>query len=422
MAAPKETEYYDLLGVEPDASGDDIKKNYRKMAMKYHPDKNPNNPEAAEKFKEISEAYEVLSDQNKREMYNKYGKEGLKEGGFHAGSASDIFERFFGGGGGMFGGMFGGGGGRGGPVQGEDIMHQIAVSLEDLYKGKTSKLAVTRNIICSKCTGSGAKKEGASQRCGTCDGRGIRLIIKQLGPGMIQQMQTVCQDCGGKGETIKEEDKCDVCKGKKVVKDKKILEVHIEKGMREGQKITFAGESDQAPGVEPGDIIFVLKQKDHPHFRRQGGDLYVEHKITLIDALGGTSFTINHLDDRVLLVRTEEGDVIKPGDVRIIPKEGMPTHKRPFDKGNLYVKFDVIFPESNTFTKAQLKTLESILPPRNPAPKVKKGAENVEEVTLSHVTAEHQAQGQAGGRRGEAYDDDGEEGGQRGEGVQCRQQ
>jgi len=418
MAKVKETGYYDLLGVEVDSSADDIKKNYRKLAMKFHPDKNPNNPEAAEKFKEISEAYEVLSDQNKRELYNKYGKEGLKEGGFHAGSAADIFEKFFGGG--MFGMFGGGGGGRGGPVQGEDIMHQIAVSLEDLYKGKTSKLAVTRNIICSQCSGSGATKQGAAQKCSTCDGRGIRIMVKQLGPGMIQQMQAVCQDCGGKGETIKEEDRCDACKGKKVVKDKKILEVHIDKGMREGQKITFTGESDQAPGVEPGDIIFVLKQKEHPHFKRQGADLFVEHKITLIEALGGTTFTINHLDDRILLVKTDEGDVIKPGDLRVIPKEGMPIHKRPYEKGNLYIKFDVEFPEPGSFSKAQLKTLESVLPPRNPAPKVKKNAENVEEVVLQNVTEEHQSHGHGG--HGEAYEEDGEEGHQRGEGVQCRQQ
>lgn len=419
MAKVKETEFYELLGVEPDATADDIKKNYRKQAMKFHPDKNPNNPEAADKFKQISEAYEVLSDQSKREVYNKYGKDGLKEGGFHAGAANDIFERFFGGG--MFGGFGGGGfGGRGGPPQGEDIMHQIAVSLEDLYKGKTSKLAVTRNIICTGCTGTGSKKAGATQKCGTCDGRGIRLIVKQLGPGMIQQMQAVCQDCQGKGETIKDEDKCDTCKGKKVTKDKKILEVHIEKGMREGQKITFTGESDQAPGMEPGDIIFVLKQKEHPHFKRSGADLYIEHKITLMDALGGTSFTINHLDDRVLVVSTEEGDVIKPGDTRVIAKEGMPIHKRPYEKGNLYIKFDIVFPEPKSFKPQQLQQLAAILPPRNPAPKYKKGAENVDEVTLSKVTTEHKTNGGNGGR-GEAYHEDDEEGQGR-EGVQCRQQ
>jgi DnaJ family protein A protein 2 len=234
-------------------------------------------------------------------------------------------------------------------------------------------------------------------------------------------MQTVCQDCQGKGETIKEEDKCDSCKGKKVVKDKKVLEVHIDRGMREGQKITFTGESDQAPGMEPGDIIFVLKQKEHPHFKRNGSDLYIEHKITLMDALGGTSFTINHLDDRVLVVSTEEGDIIKPGDMRIIPKEGMPVHKRPYEKGNLYIKFDIVFPEPNSFKPAQLQQLAAILPARNPAPKYKKGAENVEEVTLSVVTNEHKANGE-GGRRGEAYNEDDGEEGHRGEGVQCRQQ
>lgn len=420
MAKAKETEFYDLLGVDVEATPDDIKKNYRKMAMKFHPDKNPNNPEAADKFKQISEAYEVLSDQNKRETYNRYGKDGLKEGGFHAGAASDIFERFFGGGmfGGGGGGMFGG---RGGPPQGEDIMHQIAVSLEDLYKGKTSKLAVTRNIICAKCTGKGSKKDGATQRCGTCDGRGIRLIVKQLGPGMIQQMQTVCNDCQGKGEIIKDEDKCEVCKGKKVVKDKKILEVHIDRGMREGQKITFTGESDQAPGIEPGDIIFVLKQKEHPHFKRNGSDLYLEHKITLMDALGGTTFSVTHLDERILIVKTEEGDVIKPGDIRVIPKEGMPIHKRPYEKGNLYIKFDVVFPEPKSFKPAQLQQLATILPPRNAAPKYKKDAENVEEVTLSYPSNEQKTNGQE--RRGEAYSEDDDDGhGRGGEGVQCRQQ
>jgi DnaJ family protein A protein 2 len=417
MASVKETEFYDRLGVDSDASADDIKKAYRKMAIKYHPDKNPNNPEAVEKFKEISEAYEVLSDQSKREIYNKYGKEGLKEGGFHAGSAADIFERFFGGG--MFGDIFGRGG-RGGPVQGEDIVHQIVVGLEDLYNGKTSKLAVTRNVICPKCSGSGSKKQGGAVRCSACEGRGVRFIIKQLGPGMIQQMQTVCQECQGKGETIREEDRCDNCKGKKVVRDKKILEVHIDKGMRDGQKIVFTGEADQAPGVEPGDVIFIVKQKEHERFKRSGSDLYMEHSITLMDALGGTQFAVPHLDNRVLLIKTAEGDIIKPGDTRMIEKEGMPTHKRPFEKGSLYIKFDVVFPPANFLNKQQLKTLESLLPPRNAPPKVKKGGEGVEEVTLSQVSVDQTKKGR-GTSRGEAYEED-EEHGQRAEGVQCRQQ
>jgi len=410
MAKAKETEYYERLGVEVDSNSEEIKKAYRKMAIKYHPDKNLDNPEAAEKFKEISEAYEVLSDANKRELYNKYGKEGLKEGGFHAHSAADIFEQFFGQG---FGGIFGGGGrGRGGPVQGEDIVHQINVSLEDLYNGKTAKLAVTRDVLCEKCSGTGSKKAGGNVRCTTCEGRGVRFIVKQIGPGMIQQMQTVCQDCSGKGEIIKEEDKCEDCQGKKVKKDKKVLEVHIEKGMRDDQKIVFAGMSNEAPGVEPGDVIFVLKQKPHEVFKRSGKDLYMEHTITLIEALAGTSLTVTHLDKRVLLVKTTEGDVIKPGDVRAIHNEGMPTHKDPFDKGQLIIKFDVQFPAPGTLSKPQLKQLEGILPPRNPPPKVKKS--EVEEVVLTKV-----AVGQKGQQR---ENDEEEEDGRHQEGVQCRQQ
>jgi len=410
----KETEFYDKLGVEPDVTADEIKKAYRKMAIKFHPDKNPNNPEAVEKFKEISEAYEVLSDANKRQTYDKYGKEGLQQGGFHAGSASDIFERFFGGG--MFGGF--GGGGRQGPQQTEDIMHQIAVGLDDLYNGKTSKLAVTRNILCPKCEGSGSKTKGASAKCATCEGRGVRFIVKQLGPGMIQQMQAVCSDCSGKGTRIKEEDKCEQCKGKQVIKDKKVLEVHIEKGMRDGQKIVFAGESDQAPGAEPGDIIFIIKQKDHERFKRSGNDLYMEHTITLLDALGGTSLAVTHLDGRTLLIKTGEGDIIKPGEVRTIDREGMPQHKQPFNKGHLFIKFTIQFPDA--LNKTQIRTLEGVLPARNPAPKISK-KDNAEEVVLGGVRVEGKEQ-RGGKRSGEAYeeDDEGARAGQ--EGVQCRQQ
>jgi len=219
---PKHTEYYKRLGVDPSASADDIRKAYRKLAVKYHPDKNPD-PKAQEKFKEISSAYEVLSDPQKKELYDQYGEEGLQGGGFNPSSASSIFEQFF------------GGGRKPKPNKGEDIKFQLGVTLKDLYNGKTTKLKVTRNILCQGCNGRGSNKDGAVQTCTTCKGQGIRIITQQMGM-MIQQMQTVCNDCRGKGQTIKEKDRCQRCSGNKVVPEEKQIEVHIDKGMQTGQK------------------------------------------------------------------------------------------------------------------------------------------------------------------------------------------
>jgi len=411
----KETEFYDRLGIAPEANPDDIKKAYKKSAIKYHPDKNPNNPEAEAKFKEISEAYEVLADEQKRQMYDKYGKEALKEGGFSAHSAHDIFEQFFGGG---FGSFFGGGGRRG-PQKTEDIVHELQCTLDDLYKGKQTKLSVTRNIICSTCNGNGTKSGASVGKCKGCDGRGVRLIIKQLGPGMIQQMQTVCPECNGKGEQIKEEDKCTNCKGKKVVKDKKVLTVYVDKGMKHGSKIVFSGEADEAPGMEPGDIIFVVIEKKHELFKRNGNDLYIEQTIPLIEALGGFQFIVKHLDDRVLVVKSEKGEVITPGEVKVVPNEGMPKHKSPFERGNLYIQFTIEFPKPGFLKDKQIQELEKVLPPRRPAAKV---TDDMETVILSKVTQNEQQRSKPTGRRQPTSDDEDEDGHQDGQRVQCAQQ
>jgi len=410
----KETEFYDRLGVGPDCAVDEIKKAYKKMAFKYHPDKNPNNPSAQDKFKEVGEAYEVLADDNKRQVYDKYGKEGLKEGGGFGGhSAHDIFEQFFG-----FSSFFGGGGDRG-PKRTKDIVHELHVTLEDCYKGKISKMAVTRNVVCPKCEGSGSKPGEQPGKCKTCDGRGIRIIVKQLGPGMLQQMQTVCGECNGKGETIKEEDKCKTCKGKRVNKEKKILEVYVDKGMKNGQKIVFAGESDEMPGCEAGDIIFVLEEKKHDLFKRNGTDLLMEYNIPLIEALAGFSFTVKHLDDRILLIKSEKGEIIKPGDIRMIPNEGMPTHKRPFEKGNLYIQFNVEFPRQSFFDTKALDLLEKVLPSRRPVPKQ---TADMEVTVLQQAPTSSEKNGRRGSRR-EVYDHgEYEEEDQPRGGVQCTQQ
>jgi DnaJ family protein A protein 2 len=214
-------------------------------------------------------------------------------------SAQDLFSQLFGGGGGFFGG--GGGGGRSpGPRKTKDLVHRVHVTLEDLYKGKTTKLALTRNVICSKCKGKGGK-EGAVRTCTTCSGRGIKVTLRQMGP-MIQQIQSPCDECSGTGEIINMKDRCTQCKGKKVVPEKKFLEVHIDKGMKGGQTIQFRGESDQSPGAEPGDVVIVIEEKPHERFRRQENDLITEVEVDLLTALAGGQIALKHLDDHALLI------------------------------------------------------------------------------------------------------------------------
>lgn len=216
-----ETKYYDILGVSPTASEAELKKSYRKLALKYHPDKNP---EAGDKFKEISMAYEVLSDAKKRAIYDEGGEQAIKEGQGRGGpgggfrSPMDVFNMFFGGGGG--GGGFGPGGGS--SRKSKPIMHKLGASLEELYKGRTRKLAINREISCAKCDGKGGSQV---ETCSSCSGRGMKVMTKQIGPGMIQQMQAPCGDCEGQGEKISPAHKCKTCKGKKTQKDKKIIEV-----------------------------------------------------------------------------------------------------------------------------------------------------------------------------------------------------
>ncbi|CAI0541628.1 unnamed protein product [Linum tenue] len=220
--------------------------------------------------------------------------------------------------------------------KGEDVVHPLKVTLEDLYLGRSKKLSLSRNVICSKCSGKGSKS-GASMKCSGCQGSGMKVSIRQLGPGMIQQMQHACNECRGTGESISDKDRCPQCKGEKVVPEKKVLEVVVEKGMQNNQKITFPGEADEA--VFTGDIVFVLQQKEHPRFKRKGDDLFVEHTLSLTEALCGFQFVITHLDGRQLLIKSLPGEVVKPDSFKAVNDEGMPMYRKPFLKGKLYIHF-----------------------------------------------------------------------------------
>lgn len=296
------------------------------------------------------------------------------------------------------------------------MVHPLKVSLEDLYNGKTTKLQLSKNVLCSACNGQGGKA-GAVQKCVACRGRGMRVMIRQLAPGMVQQMQSVCTDCNGEGEVINEKDRCKKCEGHKVCKETKLLEVHVDKGMRHGQKITFSGEADQAPGVEPGDIVLVLQEKEHEDFKRDGSDLHMVQRIGLVEALCGFQMTIAHLDGRQLLVKYPAGKVIEPGSTRMVKGEGMPQYRNPFEKGDLYIKFDVQFPENNWISPEKLNELECLLPARSENPIIAADAEEVD------LTDFDRSQGSGGGARREAYNDSSdEEGGHHGPGVQCAHQ
>lgn len=313
----------------------------------------------------------------------------------------DIFDMFFGGGAGRRGKR---------ENKGKDVIHQLAVSLEDMYNGTTRKLALQKNVICEKCEGRGGKA-GAVQKCTTCKGSGSQVILNQLGAGMYQQIHTTCRDCDGLGEKINPKDMCKTCNGKKIVHERKILEVHIDKGMTDGQKITFYGEGDQSPGLEPGDIIIILEEKEHPVFKRKDIDLIMKMELTLNEALTGFKRTIKTLDNRVLIISTMPGEFIKPNEIKCVLNEGMPMHKNPFEKGRLIISFNVKFPENGQIDVKKLTELEKILPPK---PKVDMPIE-AEEHTLIDLDPAYERS-----KRQDAYsEDDMQSGGPKR--VQCAQ-
>lgn len=406
----KETAYYDILGVSPNCTEEELKKSYRKLALKYHPDKNPNE---GERFKQISQAYEVLSNPEKREIYDHGGEQAIKQGGsggMNDGNPMDLFEMFF-------------GGGRSrerGPKKGRDIVYPMAVTLEEMYNGATRKLAIQRKVTCEKCEGRGAKPGSQGpQRCNGCRGNGTKIRVEQVGPGIMQRIEHKCPDCQGSGQTIAEKDKCKNCNGTKITREKKIIEVHIDKGMEDEQKIVFTNQGDIEPGLDlPSDIVIVLDEKPHERFKRvQKNDLIVTIELNITEALCGFTRTIQTLDDRTLILKTLPGEVIEHGSFKSIAGEGMPMYKNPFEKGCLIVQMSVKFPPSIEPSTAE--QLEKLLPPKK-AVEIPE-AENAEEVTMEDFDP-NSSRARGRGGRSEAYHEDEEmSGGFPGSGVQCRQ-
>ncbi|KAL8798821.1 MAG: hypothetical protein Q9182_006365 [Xanthomendoza sp. 2 TL-2023] len=395
-------------------------------ALSSHPDKVSESERAnAEiKFKSISKAYEILSDDDKRDLYNAQGMSAFEAGNRGGMGADvdleDILAQMFGMGGGM-GGMNGGGPRAPGPRQpkrGEDEEHPYNVTLEELYKGKTTKFSSKKNVICSHCKGRGGKEKSKPKECVGCHGRGIQQGLKSVGPGYVTQETVVCRPCKGTGNIYRDKDRCKKCKGERVVEEKKVLELYIPRGSKEGDKIVLEGEADQLPNQEPGSIIFNLVETEHSTFRRLGPDLVADIHINLSEALCGFSrILIKHLDGRGIHVKHPQktSGPLNPKSVIKVPGEGMPYKKSEL-RGDLYLIVNVDFPDSDWLKQdGRMEKLKALLP---------KPTDSITAETVDEVEYEEAASigGFGAGNEGDQWEDDEDDEEEEGGQPQCAQQ
>lgn len=315
-------DYYEILGVERDISEKDLKKAYRRVAMKFHPDRNPDDKEAEEKFKEASEAYEILSDSQKRAAYDQYGHAGVDQqaggGGFGGGNGnfSDIFGDVFGD---IFGGGGGGGRGRGGPARGSDLRYTLELDLEDAVKGTSVKIRVPTLVGCDTCDGSGAKAGTKPVSCTTCGGVG--QVRMQQGFFSVQQ---TCPNCRGKGSIIS--DPCGDCHGQGRTEETKTLSVKVPSGVDTGDRIRLSGEGEAGTDGGPsGDLYVQVSVKEHEIFERDGKNLYCDVPIGFVDAALGGEIDVPTLDGRVKLkvpTETQTGKMFRLRGKGVTPVRG----------------------------------------------------------------------------------------------------
>jgi molecular chaperone DnaJ len=300
-------DYYEVLGVSRDVTADDLKKAYRKLAVKYHPDKNPDDKTAEEKFKEVSEAYDVLSDDQKRAAYDRYGHAafaggmggpgaGGGGGGFH--DPFDIFREVFGGGGGVFETFFGGAGGgggqrrRGGAQRGSDLRYALEITLEEAAHGAEKEIEYERLIVCKTCSGSGSASGSGKKTCRTCGGAG--QVISSRG---FFQVQQTCPDCGGTGEVVT--DPCKACRGSGRVKERTRVRLRIPAGIEEGSRLRSQGNGDSGTAGGPaGDLYVVIHLKPHEIFQREGDDLHCEIPMSFATAALGGELTVPTIEGK----------------------------------------------------------------------------------------------------------------------------
>lgn len=352
-------DYYEVLGVSKTASDDEIKKAYKKMAIKYHPDRNPDNKEAEEKFKEAAEAYDVLRDPQKRARYDQFGHDAVNgAGGFGGGSMNmdDIFSMFgdiFGGHSG-FGGFGGGGRARKPQYRGGDLRLKVRMSLQEVSTGVTKKFKVKKKVTCTHCHGSGAEGSGATESCPTCHGSGYVVKTQQSIFGMMQT-QGVCPTCNGEGTIIK--NKCKACGGEGVVSGEEVIEVKIPAGVADGMVVNVPGKGHAAKrnGV-PGDIQVFVEEEPNKDLLREDNNLIYNLLLDVPTAVLGGDAEIPTIDGRVK-IKIEPGT--QPGKVVRLRGKGLPAVQGyGYGTGDLIVNMSVYIPE--TLSKDERKAFEEM--------------------------------------------------------------
>lgn len=356
-------DYYEVLGISKGASQDEIKKAYRKMAIKYHPDKNPDDKTAEEKFKEAAEAYEILSDGDKRARYDRFGHAGVSGnagGGFSGGmTMEDIFSQFgdiFGDSGSPFESFFGGGARSGrGRAQGErgsNLRIKLSLTLEEIAKGVTKKIKVKKHTSCDVCNGSGAKDSNSVQTCNTCRGAGV---VRQVRSTFLGQMQTTatCPTCHGSGKTITAS--CPKCKGDGRMYGEEMIEIEIPAGVEEGMQLSLRGKGNAGrQGGPAGDLLINIEEKSHESLQRDGMNLIHDLYINFADAALGTSKEVPTIDGRVKIkipAGTQSGKIFR------LKEKGLPS-VQSYGKGDQLIHVNVWTPKK--LSEDEKKVLEQL--------------------------------------------------------------
>ncbi len=350
-------DYYEVLGVAKNATKEDIKKAYRKQALKYHPDKNPGDKKAEENFKEAAEAYEVLSNDEKRSRYDRFGHAGMggAAGGFTGGGMTieDIFSSF----GDIFGDAFGGFGGftsgrRGGRRvnKGTNLRVKVRLSLKEIANGTEKKIRVSKYVSCKTCEGSGAADSGSISTCQTCHGTGQ---VTRITNTLLGQMQTasVCPTCGGEGKTITK--KCPVCYGEGIVKKDEVIKINIPAGVAKGMQMTISGKGNAARrGGVNGDLLVLIEEEEHPELIREGNDLIYNLFISIPEAILGIHVEIPTVENNVK-IKIEPGT--QPGKILRLRGKGLPE-VNAYGRGDLLVNVNVWIPKN--ISREELKIIE----------------------------------------------------------------